>query len=86
MVGEVPVLHLEEELAGGARRGPEGQQREVGEEVGLGEVVWKSSQLVVMRWTKQMEEVVVVGEEEWGSRTLVVCLSLVIEDGFLSIQ
>ena len=27
-----------------------------------------------------------VGEEEWGSRTLVVCLSLVIEDGFLPIQ
>lgn len=69
-----------------ARLEPAEQQQEGVEEVGLGGEEWRSLQLLMTKWTKQMEEVVVVEEEEWGSQTRVFCLLLVIEDGFLPSQ
>lgn len=75
-----------EELVEVARPEPAEQRQEGVEEVGLGGEEWRSLQLLMTKWTKQMEEAVVVEEEEWGSQTRGFCLLLVIEDGFLPSQ
>lgn len=75
-----------EELAEVAQLGPAEQLWEGVVGVGLAVEGWKSLQLLMMKLTKQMEEVVVVEEEEWGSQTPVFCLLLVTEDDFLPSQ
>lgn len=77
---------FEEELVEVAQLGPAEQLWEVVGAVGLGAEEWKSSRLLMMKLTKQTEEVVVGEEEEWGSQTLVFCLLLETEDGFLPSQ
>lgn len=75
-----------EELVEVAQLGPAEQLWEGVAGVGLGVEGWKSLQLLMMKLTKQMEEVVVEEEEEWGSQTQVFCLLLVTEDDFLPSQ